>query len=180
MQIRSITVNAAGLAQGREVQENMPQVQPKKNGFGPECKVTISREGKALSHKQTVQQAEKPQNVEVGKTLTSWQEEYVGLKKSFAEMLEKEGCYADEIRERTEKFYEIFCSTNPFHGEIQQIMAENPTEEEMEAMNERARQSKENFDKILKGLAPADFANATPLTFDHVATLPDMPGNESL
>ncbi len=59
-------------------------------------------------------------------------------------------------------------------------MAEDPTEEELAAMNERARQSRENLDKILKSLTPADFANATPLTFDYVAALPDMPENESL
>ncbi len=184
MQIRPITVNVAGLAQGRGMQENMPQVQPEKNGFGPECRVTISREGKALSHQQTAQQAEKrvqgTQDVKAGGTLTSWKEEYVGLKKLFAEMLEKEGCYENEIRERTEAFYEIFCNTNPFRGGIQQIMVEDPTEEEMAAMNERARQCMENFDKIVKSLTPADFANATPLTFDNAAALPDMPENESL
>ncbi len=184
MQIRLITVNAAGLAQERGIQGYMPQVQPEKNGFGPECRVTISRAGKALSHQQTARQAEKrtqgTQNVEAGKTLTSQQEEYAGLKKSIEDMFKKDGYCGDELRERTESFYELFRSTNPFHGGIQQIMAEDPTEEELAAMNERARQSRENLDKILKSLTPADFANATPLTFDYVAALPDMPENESL
>lgn len=180
MQIRPITVNVAGLAQGRGMQENMPQVPPEKNGFGPECRVTISREGKALSHQQTAKRVQGTQDVKAGGTLTSWKEEYVGLKKLFAEMLEKEGCYENEIRERTEAFHEIFCNTNPFRGGIQQIMVEDPTEEELAAMNERARQCMENFDKIVKSLTSADFANATPPTFDNAAALPDMPENESL
>lgn len=184
MQITSITVNAAGLAQERGIQGNMPQVQPEKNGFGPECRVTISREGKALSHQQTAQQAEKraqgTQNMEAGKTLTGQQEEYAELKKAMEDMFKSVGYKGDELRERTETFYEIFCRTNPFRGGIQQIMAEDPTEEELAAMNERARQSKENMDKILKNLTPADFANAAPLMFDYVATLPNMPENESL
>ncbi len=184
MQIRPITVNAANLAQERGIQGNVPQVQPEKNGFGPECRVTISREGKSLSHQQTAQQAEKraqsTQNVEAGKTAASQQEEYAGLKESFMDMFRMDGYSGEELRERTESFYKLFCSTNPFRPGIRQIMVEDPTEEELAAMNERARQSKENMDKILKSLTPADFANAAPLMFDHVATMPDVPENESL
>lgn len=190
MQIRSIAVNAAGLAQERGIQGNMPQVQPEKNGFGPECRVTISREGKALSHQQTAQQAEKRAQgthadgpaegiVLRDLTLTGQQEEHAELKKAMADMFKKVGYKGDELRERTERFYEIFCRTNPFRGGIQQIMVEDPTEEELAAMNERARQSREHMDKILKSFTTADYVNVTPLTFDYVATLPDMPENES-
>ncbi len=61
MQVKATTVNAAGLtAAGQGIQENglpvINQVQTQNgNVFGPECKVTISREGKNLSRRQTAQ-----------------------------------------------------------------------------------------------------------------------------
>lgn len=59
MQIRSITVNAAGMAAEKGLQGNISSgtnhVQAEKNMFGAECRVTISREGKKLSRQQAAQ-----------------------------------------------------------------------------------------------------------------------------
>lgn len=185
MQVKAITVNAAGLAQGWGIQGNMPQViQPEKSGYSPECRVTISQEGKDLSRQQIAVQAEKhAQNVEAGKMQAGRQEEYVGLKKSLADMYKEMGYYGEELRQLTESQYEKYCQAYPAgHGGIQPVSSEGFTEEEIAAMNERARQSKENLDKILKSmknLTPTELANAIPLTFDYVAELPRHAGNGS-
>lgn len=61
MQIKAITVNAAGMtAAGRGLPGNnlaaANQAQAENgSGFGPECRVTISREGKSLSRRQAAQ-----------------------------------------------------------------------------------------------------------------------------
>ena len=59
MQIRAITVNAAGMAAEKGLQGNISSganhVQAEKNMFGAECRVTISREGKKLSRQRTAQ-----------------------------------------------------------------------------------------------------------------------------
>lgn len=56
MQIRAITVNAAGITGvERGIQKNRNQTQPEGSTFGPECRVTISREGKSLSRRQAAQ-----------------------------------------------------------------------------------------------------------------------------
>lgn len=68
MQIRSITVNAAGLAAGTDMQGNSPMVNQVshaagrtqaggRNTFGPECKVSISQEGKDLSRQQSAEKS---------------------------------------------------------------------------------------------------------------------------
>lgn len=60
MQVKAITVNAAGLAAERGIQRNgvsgVNQVKTETNNmFGPECRVTISQKGRSLSRQQTVQ-----------------------------------------------------------------------------------------------------------------------------
>lgn len=60
MQVKAITVNAAGLAAERGIQGNgvsgVNQVKTEtSNMFGPECRVTISQKGRSLSRQQTVQ-----------------------------------------------------------------------------------------------------------------------------
>lgn len=82
MQIRSITVNAAGMAAEKGLQGNTSSgtnhVQAEKNIFGAECRVTISREGKKLSRQQTAR-AEKstqnPQSVKKERMLLRQQEQ---------------------------------------------------------------------------------------------------------
>lgn len=182
MEVNAITVNAAGLAQGWGIQANMPKVQTEKSGFGPVCRVTISQEGKELSRQQTTRQAEKraqsTQNVETEKTQSSHQEGTDKLHETLTESFQSAGFTGEEDIDRVKRLYyeDIYRRTQ---GGIQPIPYEDPTEEEIAAMNERARQSKENLEKILKSLTPADFANATPLKFDYVAKLSDTTENES-
>lgn len=68
MQIRSITVNAAGLAAGTDMQGNSPMVNQVshaasqiqaggRNSFGPGCRVSISQEGKDLSRQQAAEKS---------------------------------------------------------------------------------------------------------------------------
>ncbi len=57
MQIKSITVNAAGMTAAEQgMQGNRNQLQLESSMFGPECRVTISREGRSLSRQQKVQE----------------------------------------------------------------------------------------------------------------------------
>mgnify|MGYP001106362548 CR=1 FL=1 len=54
MQIKAITVNAAGMMPaGAGIQEKKNQMRPAGGMFGPECRVTISQEGRKLSGQQT-------------------------------------------------------------------------------------------------------------------------------
>lgn len=52
MQIKTITVNAAAMAPERKVQGNKPKEKTENSLFGPECRATISREGKKLSRQR--------------------------------------------------------------------------------------------------------------------------------
>ena len=55
MQIKGLTVNAAGMMPaGAGIQEKKNQMRSAGGMFGPECRVTISREGRKLSRQQTV------------------------------------------------------------------------------------------------------------------------------
>ena len=65
MQIKAITVNAAGMMTvGKGILEKGNQMQSEGGIFGPECKVTISREGRNLSNLQTAQSGAGVRNVQ--------------------------------------------------------------------------------------------------------------------
>lgn len=65
MQIKAITVNAAGtMAVGSGIREKGDQVRPEGSLFGPECRVTISKEGRNLSGLRTAQSEAGRQNAE--------------------------------------------------------------------------------------------------------------------
>lgn len=57
MQIKAVTVNANNTTAVKSIQRNNTVAQANNNMFAPQCKVTISKEGKKLSS----QQAQKPQ-----------------------------------------------------------------------------------------------------------------------
>ncbi len=75
MQVRAITVNAVDLASGRNLPGNRPQAQPGDNGFGPQCRVTISQEGRNLSRQQTARTEKGTQSVKEERMLLRRQEE---------------------------------------------------------------------------------------------------------
>lgn len=76
MQIKSITVNAAGMTAAEQgMQGNRNQLQPESSMFGPECRVTISREGRSLSRQQKVQEETGAHSVKEERMLLRRQEE---------------------------------------------------------------------------------------------------------
>lgn len=79
MQIKAITVNAADMAAGRDIQGNrlsgVNQAQTENSSmFGAECRVTISRDGRNLSRQQAAQTKE-VQSVKAEKMLLRSQKE---------------------------------------------------------------------------------------------------------
>ncbi len=76
MQIKAITVNAAGMTAAEQgMQGNRNQLQPESSMFGPECRVTISREGRSLSRQQKVQEETGAHSVKEERMLLRRQEE---------------------------------------------------------------------------------------------------------
>ncbi len=76
MQIKAITVNAAGMTVAEQgMQGNRNQLQPESSVFGPECRVTISREGRSLSRQQKVQEETGAHSVKEERMLLRRQEE---------------------------------------------------------------------------------------------------------
>ena len=76
MQIKAITVNAAGMTAAEQgMQGNRNQLQPESSMFGPECRVTISREGRSLRRQQKVQEETGAHSVKEERMLLRRQEE---------------------------------------------------------------------------------------------------------
>lgn len=64
MQIKTITVNAAGMASGSIIQGKTQQAAPVDSRFGPQCRVTISQEGRRLSRQQTEKEEQAKQSAQ--------------------------------------------------------------------------------------------------------------------
>ena len=77
MQIKGLTVNAAGMMPvGAGIQEKKNQMRSAGGMFGPECRVTISQEGRKLSGQQTARsEAGNAQSVREERMLLRQQEE---------------------------------------------------------------------------------------------------------
>lgn len=77
MQIKGLTVNAAGMMPaGAGIQEKKNQMRSAGGMFGPECRVTISQEGRKLSRQQTARsEAGNAQSVREERMLLRQQEE---------------------------------------------------------------------------------------------------------
>ena len=75
MQIRPITVNAVTTTVAQNVERNGTPAQTGNNMFTPQCKVTISREGKRLSRQQAEQPQGNAQDVAVKRMMLRWNEE---------------------------------------------------------------------------------------------------------
>ncbi len=98
MQIKTITVNAAGLdyfGAERNIQGKKQQASPADNAFGTQCRVTISQEGRRLSDQQTEkkeQSGQSAQSARMERELFRRQEEAEQNKHSaegYREQLEK-------------------------------------------------------------------------------------------
>ncbi len=115
MQIKAVTINAAGMmAAGRGAQENRNQIQPEGGIFGPEYRVTISREGRNLSGRQTAKpeaDARSAQSAEKKRTLLRRQEEAESV------MQDREG-YREELNEIDEQIKALNASYTSWVEEI--------------------------------------------------------------
>ncbi|MCM1191076.1 MAG: hypothetical protein NC123_04710 [Butyrivibrio sp.] len=113
MQVESIMINAAGLAAGQVMQGNslsgIRQAQAEDSDrFGPECRVTISREGRSLSRQQAAQA-----ETESGST-RSVREERKLLRQQEAAELDKEirDGYREKLNEIDKQITEYNTSYN--------------------------------------------------------------------
>lgn len=116
MQVKTITVNAAGLAAARR---GMPgtgllgvnQQQTEANSMPvPECKVTISEEGRKRSRQQTAYTETSAQSMqkEAAKSSPSYppQKQFKDLREALTEMYTWNGFTGDELIERVNNMYE--------------------------------------------------------------------------
>lgn len=148
MQIKTITVNAAGLsATGRGIQGTgllgMNQVQTEINNmFAPECKVTISEEGRKRSRQQTAYtetSAQSTYKAAAESNQLCQQEERKGLRESLTEMYQRNGFTGEELLKRVNDTYqEIYRRAQ---GGIQFSMRES-SEEAMAAVKELAQKAR--------------------------------------
>lgn len=115
MQIKGLTVNAAGIMPaGVAMWEKKNQMQSEGGMFGPECRVTISREGRNLSGRQMAQSetgTQNAQSVRAERMLLREQEEAelaVGIREGFRE----------ELNEIDEKIKALNASYASFEEEM--------------------------------------------------------------
>ena len=107
MQIKTINVNAAGLmSAGQGIQGARNQMQPPASMFGPECRVTISKEGRDLSRQQTVSAEKETGSVAARSSQPRRQEGTKGLLESLTEMYLESGFTGEELFERVKSTYE--------------------------------------------------------------------------
>ena len=115
MQIGAITVNAAGMAagtgmQGRAVCPRTDQAQAGNGStFGPECKVTISQEGRDLSRQQKTQEEKKARGTQ------SVKEERMLLRKQ--EEAERSKEIREEYREKLNEIDKTISELNASYPE---------------------------------------------------------------
>lgn len=144
MQVKTITVNAANLAAaGREIPAaagrkipaaglpavNQEQQAGRKNVFGPECEVAISREGRSLSRQQAAARSSQPYPP---------QKQFHDLREALTEMYRGNGFTGEELLERVEDTYQ------ELHRRAQggiQFSLKEPTDEETAAMKELAQKA---------------------------------------
>ncbi len=148
MQVKTITVNAADLAAaGRGIPTvGLPGVNGeqagRKNVFGPECEVTISREGRNLSRHTETSTETNPRSTQkaAAKGSQSYlpQKQFNNLRDALTEMYRGNGFTGEELLERVEATYQEIQKRA--QGGIQ-FSLKKPTDEETAAMNELARKS---------------------------------------
>lgn len=145
MQVKTITVSAAGLASaGQGFQgaglSDIKQVQAQSNNmFAPECRVTISQEGRNLSRKQIAQAETDLQSARSaaaeGNSLRR-QEGMRNLREILMETFQEMGYSGQKLIDRVNEVYDNMC--RPSHGDLQFSLNE-PTEEAMAAVKELAQ-----------------------------------------
>lgn len=107
MQIKAITISGAGMmTAGRSVQEKGNAEQQAGNIFGPECRVTISKEGKNLSRQQDTQAERGVQDIGSERRMLRQQEE-----ENYYESMKNK--YLEELKEIDDKISGLNSSWSP-------------------------------------------------------------------
>lgn len=75
MQIKGISANDPGMTVGRNIQGSRNQARPGNNLFGPQCRVTISREGRRLSRQQAARTEQSARSVKTDRMLRQQEED---------------------------------------------------------------------------------------------------------
>lgn len=151
MQVKTITVNAAEImtemvAERQGALRNSPQVQAaKEHTFAPECRVTISQEGKKRSRQQKAYaetsaetSARSPQKSAGSSRSYLPQKQYTNLREALTEMYKWNGFTGDELLERVNSTYEEI--QRRAQGGIQ-FSVNEPSEEAKAAMEELAQKA---------------------------------------
>lgn len=144
MQVKPITVNAAEMMVERQsILGNGLQVQTEINNMlAPECKVTISQEGRSLSRQQTAYtetSAQSTYKAAAENNQLCRQKERKGLRESLTEMYRRNGFTGEELLKRVNDTYqEIYRRAQ---GGIQFSMNES-SDEAMAAVKELAQKAR--------------------------------------
>ena len=140
MQIRTITVNAAGMAAERNIQEKIQQVQAADNMSGAQCKITISQEGRRLSRQQTEQNV---QSTRAERRLFRQQEEAEQKKhtaEGYREQLEK----IEKTMDSVNQSYKAEADTKTIEKEQEVLRAmRDQKQAQMEENQKRAKEAQQ-------------------------------------
>lgn len=158
MQIRAITINAADMmAAEQSIQGNgFPGTDQAQTGngamFGPECKVTISQEGRNLSRQQTAQAETKARSTQTAQEEKKQLQQQWGdnaLINDLIDIFRESGLEGDRLIDRVNSFYQDVCrEAEEAKGDLQFFFKE-PTDEEMAAVKRLAQKSnKVNIENI--------------------------------
>lgn len=142
MQIKTITVNAAGMASGSILQGKTQQAAPEDNRFGSQCRVTISQEGRKLSRQQTEKEGQARQSAQsarMERELFRRQEE-----------VEQNKHTADGYREQLEKIEKTMDSLNHSYKTEADTETIEKEQEVLRAMREQKQAQMEENQKRAK------------------------------
>ena len=145
MQIRTITVNAAGLdyfGAERNIQGKTQQAASVDNAFGPQCRVTISQEGRSLSRQQAEEQErtkQSAQSARIERELYRRQEE-----------AEQNKHIADGYREQLEKIEKSMEALNHSYRTEADTETIDKEQEVLRAMREQKQAQMEENQKRAK------------------------------
>lgn len=162
MQVKTITVNAAEMmAERQSIPGNGLQVQVKNDHmFAPECKVTISREGRNLSRQQMAQaesNIQSTKSVAAESAPSSKREGTKGLRENLMEMFQEIGLSGQNLLDRVEEVYSKMC--RPSHGDLQ-LSRNESSEEAMAAVKELAQKAVKLEDVVIDPSRARDLMQA--------------------
>lgn len=162
MQIKPITVNAAEMMVERQsiLGNGFPMQTESNHMFAPECKITISQEGRNLSRQQMAQAESNVQNtnsVAAESNLLNNQDGVKGLRENLMEMFQEIGLSGQNLLDRVDEVYGKMC--RPSHGDLQFSLNES-SEEAMAAVKELAQKAVRLEDIVIDPFRARDLMRA--------------------